>query len=184
MAETLMNQIVNGNWNPNLWHSDRWQVTFSNIPDLPDTSLMKYFDLTVRSVVIPDYNITEVFSDFRGFRIRHPVVEKINADLSQIQVEFKLSEDMKNYLYLFEWMRSMRTGDAVPEDLIRKYTVKNISILILDNQKRNIATLMFTECFLLTLSSLSLEMGGSDEVSFTANFSYEEIKYLTKGITT
>jgi len=184
MIQTLHNQIVDGNWNPNTWHSDRWQVAFSNLPDLPDTSLMKYFDLTVRSVVVPDYNMTEVFSDFRGFRIRHPVVEKVNEDLSQIQIEFKLSEDMKNYLYFFNWMRSMRTGTAVPDDLIRKYTIKNISILILDNQKRNIATLMFTECFLLTLSSLSLEMGGSEEVTFTANFSYQEVLFQTKGITT
>ena len=40
----------------------------------------------------------------------------------------------------------------------------------------------FTEAFLLGLSSISLNMGISDEITFTANFSYEEIKYETKGI--
>jgi hypothetical protein len=129
----------------------------------------------------------EIYSDIMGFRIRHPEAPKKNMDLSQIQIEFKLSEDMLNYIYLFEWMRGLKYGDVTnfnnEEEFFRKYTIKAIVINILDNQKRTIAYWKFSECFLLTLSSLPLEMGTSEEITFTSNFSYEEISYDTKGIT-
>jgi hypothetical protein len=52
----------------------------------------------------------------------------------------------------------------------------------MDNQKRNVAIWRFTEAFLLGLSSLSLNNGVSEEVTFAANFSYQEIFYESKNI--
>ena len=40
--------------------------------------------------------------------------------------------------------------------------------------------MIFTDLFLLNLSSIQLSMGSSDEVTFTCNFSYEEILYELK----
>jgi hypothetical protein len=172
---------------PNVAHSDKWQISFSNLPSLGTIKDMRIYDNFVKSVVLPDYNLGEIFSDIKGFRIRHPLGGcKANEDLSQIQIEFKLSEDMKNYLNFFEWMQALKygqVGDFEEEDFFRKYTIKSINLNILDNQKRTIAVWRFTEAFLLSLSSISLDMGVSEEVSFTTNFSYEEIKYETKDIT-
>jgi len=172
---------------PNLFHNDKWQCNFSNLPSLESKADMRIYDLYVKSVVFPDYNMAEIYSDIKGFRIRHPVGGvNANIDLSQIQVEFKLSEDMKNYIYLFEWMRSLRYGHVeefnAEEEFFRKYNIKSIGINILDNEKRPIAVWRFTNAFLLTLSSLSLDTGVSEEITFTANFSYEEVKYETKSV--
>ena len=40
----------------------------------------------------------------------------------------------------------------------------------------------FTEAFILSLSSLSLNQGSSDEITFTVNCSYEEVIYERKSI--
>jgi len=170
---------------PNLFHNDKWQIQFSNLPTINSYRDMRLYDNYVKSVVLPDYNMGEIYSDFISFRVRHPLNKK-NPDLSQIQIEFKLSEDMLNYIYLFEWMRSIKYGDVedfnTEEEFFRKYNIKAININILDNQKRMIASWKFTECFLITLGSLPLQMGISEEVTFTANFSYEEISYTKYSI--
>lgn len=173
---------------PNTFHNDKWQVSFSNIPSLETIRDMRMYDNYVKSVVFPDYNLGEIFSDIKGFRIRHPLGGvKANEDLSQIQIEFKLSEDMKNYLNLFEWMQALKYGQVgdfnSEEDFFRKYTIKSINLNILDNQKRPIAIWRFTEAFLVTLSSISLDAGISEEIPFSCNFSYEEIFYETKSTT-
>jgi hypothetical protein len=160
---------------PNTFHSAKWQLTFSNIPTVTDNNHLKYFDNYVKSIVVPDYNLTEAFSDFKGERIRHPV-SRINEDMSQIQIEFKLSEDLFNYLYLLEWMQSLRYGQQIPTEMIRKDFITRINVHILDNEKRTVANLGFTDAFLLNLSSFSLDTGTDEEVTFTANFSYYEIK--------
>lgn len=172
---------------PNILHSDRWQLNFSNIPSLETIRDMRIYDSMVKSVTFPDYNMGEIISDMpSGFKIRHPIGPWPNADLSQIQVEFKLSEDMKNYGNLFHWIQSMKYGkvnDFDKEDFFRKYTIKSINLTILDNQKRPVVVWRFTNAFLLSLSSISFNMGISDEIVFTCNFSYEEVFYKTKDTT-
>lgn len=171
-------------FNFNTLHSDRWSVAFSNLPTIDDPRDLVMFDRFVKSLVIPDYNMEEIISygNF-GYQIRHPAIPKANIDLSQVQIEFKLSEDMQNYLKLFGWMKNLKYSEELnPNILVRKNTIKAINLMISDNQKRTIATLSFTQCFLLSLSSLSLEQGSSEEITFTCNFSYEEINYTTESI--
>lgn len=169
---------------PNLFHNDKWIPTFSNIPTVSDNSDMRYYDNYVKSFIVPDYNLDEIYSDGTGgFRIRHPKGGMWpNKDLSQLQIEFKLSEDMLNYLLFFKWMRQIKYGEINDShtDFFRKYTIKKLILSILDNQKRTVANLIFTELFLLNLSSMQLTMGSSEEVVFTCNFSYEEILYELK----
>jgi len=170
---------------PNTFHSDKWVLTFSNIPVITDMSHMKYFQSYVKNLILPDYNMGEIqdIGPF-GFQVRHPIAGmKQNTDLSQLQIEFKLSEDILNYIYFFKWMRDLKYGrldNGNYNGLIRKYTIKSAIISILDNQKRTVANLTFTNLFLLNLSSMALTMGSSEEVTFTCNFSYEEIKFELK----
>lgn len=184
MADIRENNSINF---PNLFHNDKWQISFSNLPTLGTIRDMRIYDNFVKSVTFPDYNMQEIYSDIRGFRIRHPIAGvKANEDLSQLQIEFKLSEDMRNYINLFEWMQGLKYGKVEhfnnEEEYFRKYTIKSINLNILDNQKRTVAVWRFTEAFLLGLSSLSLVNGDSEEVTFTCNFSYQEIFYEPKTV--
>lgn len=167
---------------PNTFHNDKWVLTFSNIPNIDDLNEMKYFQNYIKSLVLPDYNVGNIASvgPF-GYQINHPQAGmKKNTDLSQLQIEFKVSEDFKNYMYLFNWMKELRYGDLEGgsyDGWIRKFTIKRAVLSLLDNQKRTMAKISFSELFLSSLSSIQLLMGSSDEVTFTCIFTYEEIDY-------
>ena len=170
-----------------LFHNDKWQLNFSNLPTINSMRDMKIYDLYVKSLTFPDYIMDQMFSDGRGIQIRHPVGGiKENFNLSPLVIEFKLIEDMSNYLYLFQWMKSLKYGEVenfnTHEEFFRKNTIKSINLSILDNEKRVIAIWRFTQALLLNLSSISLVQGISDEVTFSCNFSYEEILFETKDI--
>jgi len=182
-----MNLANNPSMFPNTAHSDKWTLTFSNMPTLGSMRDMRMYDSYIKSVTIPEYSMGEIISNGMGFNIRHPLGGiKANQDLAQLTVEFKLSEDLQNYSNLFLWMQNLRYGKVenfnTEEEFFRLNTIKSINLNILDNQKRIIALFRFTQAFLLSLSSLSLNNGSSDEILFSCGFSYEEIFYESKNI--
>lgn len=166
---------------PNVLQSDKWVFSFSNIPTLPDMYDMRYFDSYIKSFVLPDYNVETINIDGPfGYTIRHPLGGSYpNKGLSQLQVEFKVSEDMLNYLVMFEWMKKLRYGDTnqSPDQLFRMFDCKAAHLTTLDNQKRETARIKFTRLLPSSLSSLQMTYDQSSELSFTVNFSYEEISY-------
>jgi hypothetical protein len=159
---------------PNLFHSDKFKVEFSNIPSLTNFRELGLYDHFVRSITIPDYNMDIVPSHLKNEVRRFPIA-KANIELSQLQVEFKVDENFENYYNLFTWVQSVRYGQ-VDTNFIARNTVHTININILDNQKRERARLSFTECLLASISSLPLIMGSAEELVFTTQFMYEEIK--------
>jgi len=171
---------------PNRFSGDKWIFTLSNIPIETTMSNMVYFDNYVRNVTIPDYNLEIInIEGPYGFQLKHPLSPKKNQNLSQLQVTYRLSEDFMNYLIMFKWLQELKYGQPTNhnDDLpFRKYAVNQGIIQLLDNQKRVIAHLKFTNMLPVSLSSLSLDMGTSEEKDFTINFSYEEIFYETFGI--
>jgi len=169
---------------PNVMHSDKWKIAFSNIPTLSDMSEMRYFDNYVKSCTLPAYTMGEILSQLpMGIQIRHPLGGmKRNQDLAQLSMTFKVSEDLYNYLILFNWIQQIRYGQIDPrhDDFFRKYTIKRLVISMLDNEKRTVSEMTFTNVFLQDLGALDLNFGSTDELSFSCNFSYEEIFYKTK----
>jgi len=145
---------------------------------------LRYFENFVKSVTLSDYNVDVIRSEFRGYGIRHQVAPEVNRGLSDIQIELKLSEDLLNYLHLYYYMQQIRYGDIDTShtEAFRLYAIKRINIELMDNQKRVIMILYFTNAFLRSLSSISLTMGSSEELVFTTNWSYEECKFETKSI--
>jgi hypothetical protein len=160
---------------PNSAHSNYWKVNFSNIPTVTNVKELEYFHEYVRSITIPDYNIIEEPSPFKGEVIRNPV-SRVNEDLAQIQIDFTASEGYFNYFHFLEWMLRIRNnGVGVDTGYLRDYVIKNIFIELLDNTGRKIGQLEYKDARLLSLSSFSLASGQSEEVFFSCNFSYESI---------
>lgn len=166
------------NISPNLFHGDKWQVVFSNIPSIENLRDMSYYDLYVKSVELPEYTAEFVPSMFKGSTVWNPISQD-NDNLPDFMIEFKLSENMDNWFNLYQWMQSIRYRQpdtaAVQSDVLRKNTVKTIEVLLLDNQKRAKRKMVFTECFLSSISSLPLVFGSSDEVTFQTIWKYQEI---------
>ena len=173
------------NFNINTFHSDSWNCNFSNVPSLSGQADLAQFDNFVKSIALPDYNMGEITSRFQTYMIRHPAVPLVNTNLNQILIEFKVNEDMSNYLNIFEYMRQLKYGElsnSYLEELIRKYTIKSVILSLNDNQKRLIAQMRFTEVFILLLSSLALTTGSAEELTFSIGCSYEELLYERKSI--
>lgn len=164
---------------PNTFRSSSWSLVFSNLPSIDNFKDMRYFHNMAKSITIPDYNMNVFYSDVEGWTIRHPEAPKPNKDLGTIQITFKMAEDMKNYFVLLDLMRQIKYGQIqdAPSAILREYTIKEISVFLLDNQARHVAKLGFTNAFLTSLSTINLDMGSASEVDFTCNFSYEELIY-------
>ena len=156
---------------PNTAHSGGWKVIFSNLPLLPKTTDMKLFEGYIKSVILPDYNLEEYQSGFKGETTRYPI-SRVNENLSQFQIDFILSEDKMNYFYLLQWMMSKRYGQTLEN-------INRITIELLDNQRRTIGKMHYTEASLVFLSSIPLDSGVDDEITLTTNFSYEEVCFET-----
>jgi surface protein len=165
---TLMTEMFRNNqvFNRNI---SSWRV--DNVTNMRN---MAVYDNYVKSVTLPDYNLDLTDSTFRGQRILQPVSQK-NMNLSPLTVTFRTDENQINYHNLWTWLISIKYGQ-ISGDILRNENIKRIDCSLLDNQKRPIRNFYFTNCFLTSLSSLVLQSGTSEEVDFTANFSYEEIK--------
>lgn len=166
----------------NVLHSDKWQVMFSNLPGDDNPNHYKYFENYVRSFEVPGYNLGLIDSIYPGgYRLKHPVTRP-NTDLTTISLSFVLSEDFMNYFIMWNWVNHIKYGDAETDEAIRKYYIKSININVLDNEKRTVGEVKFTNCFMTNLGSLSLTQGTSENIQFTADFSYEEVEINLKSI--
>jgi len=181
-----MNNINQMN-NINTFHTDKWQISLSNLPTLSSVKDMYMYDNFVKTFTLPDYTMGEIISNVRGYNIHHPLGGiKMNDSLSPIMIEYKLIENMLNYINMFEYMKAMKYGDTskfnTEEEYFRKNTVKSINLTMMDNQKRPIAIWRFKDALLTNLSSISLTQGSAEEVTFSTTFSYHEIEYETISI--
>lgn len=173
---------------PNTFKGDKFSVVFSNLPSIKDFKDFRYFTNYIKTITIPEMNMNIINTYYQGTIIRHPEAPRLNIDLAQLQISFRLSEDMLNYLMILDWIRQIKYGDlrntdnSIPDQLINKYCMKSLDINMLDNHKRQIATLSFLNCFATMISSIPLEFGDSSEIIFSVNMSYSEMVYKTMKI--
>jgi hypothetical protein len=161
----------------NTWHSDLWIINFSNIPTVVDIADLQVFESYVKSISFPEYSVENDEQQFNGFKILTPIATKANTNLTLLQIEFKISENFKNYTYLFQWIYNIRHG-LVNTELLRKYWIESININIMDNMKRIIGRFELSHCFISNLSSFGPSYGVAEEVSFMATFNYEKIDWI------
>ena len=169
---------------PNMFHNDSWSVIFSNIPNAsPETKVdMRLFDLYVKSFALPDLQLDTANTEFKEGSVRQ-VMSKANDNLQMMSIEFKVSEDMRNYFILYQYLMATRYGKILDkEKWLRNNVVKNIKLKCLDNQKREIGGIIFTNAIITSVGSLSLQMGSSEPVTFSVTFFYEEAQLYTKEI--
>ena len=173
-----MSKINNAN-------SDKFKMVFSNIP-IPATRTrppdLEVFNNYVKSVTLPDYSLETLESRFQGATVRYPS-SQFNDNLSQITIEFFVDEDMENYKAFFDWIDQIRRGcNAKGESTLLDSNIKQMKVLVLDNENRRTNTLTFKDCWLLSMSALSLIFGSSEQLQFSCTFSFDvfEIESTTE----
>lgn len=162
----------------NTYHNSKWKLTLSNIPTISKyRDLIGMYENFIKSITIPDYNIEMLFSDFKHDRRRNPN-SRYNDNLTPIILEFKLNEDLTNYINLVEFMQQLRYGE-IDTNTLKESVIKSLNIIFLDNQRRDTYKIYFTNCFIESLSSLPLTMGEDSEITFTVTMTYDDMLFAT-----
>jgi len=162
----------------NIFHSSKWKFKFSNVPTVTENLDLNIYDNYVKKLTIPSVNIDTIESVYKGNAIHHPL-QRANLDLDPISIEFTADEDLQNYFYLFDWAQKLKYGQNTTAENIRDLSIGYIHVILLDNEKREKRRLSFSHAICKSLSSLSLDMGSDEEVTFTATFVYQEISTAT-----
>lgn len=168
----------------NLWHSDLWQLSFSNIPGVDSPEELYLFERFAKSLNFPEYGIDMDDTDaFMGYKRPQVIAHDINRTLTLLQIEFKIAENFQNYIYLFHWLQRLKYGQEVVGNA-RDFVCKEISLFILDNVKRKTGRFKFTNCNLVNLTAIPMSYGSGEEVTFQGNFAYQEILWVPEDIPT
>lgn len=166
---------------PNIAHSDKWRLLFSNIPGYvpnveSNTDNMSLYDLFVKGVTFPAYTLELVQSNLGAYQINHPISKK-NDNLGTVDVTFKLSEGMLNYYYIVKWIQELREGiNSDKEKWFRLNVIKEMKLFFMDNMKRDVFKYIFEKCYITDVGSLSLTNGSDVELEFTVSISYENFR--------
>lgn len=166
----------------NVFNSDNFSVVFSNIP-IPETSVirpsLRTFNNFVKAIVLPDYNLEILESTF-GNIVRKNPVSRINNDFTQISIDFRCDEDLTNYMTFYTWIKELREGRPTKDSggKLHKSNIAAIQVSIKDNEKRERQRMRFSECQIISLSSLVLSYGINDEVTFTVTMNYNNFEII------
>lgn len=163
---------------PNVAHSDKFSVTFSNIPGYvpknTNSDNMNLYDLYVKDLTFPGITVDYIQSDFRNYHVNHPS-SKSNDNMRELNITFKMSEGLLNYYYLYKWMKGLREAKNLDgEKWFRLNTIKEVNISFLDNSKRQKFKYKLSNCFISDLSSVNLTNGIDEELSFNITIIYED----------
>ena len=167
---------------PNTLQQDKFTMAFSNMPSLENNKQLdtKMYDEYIKSIVLPDMSLEVVNSDFMNDSYKLPN-SRANDTLSDVTMEFFVSEDLTNYYNIFNLIKQLRYGMKNPSvDYLRNNTIKAIDIFILNNENENIAKMRFTEALPISVGQLSFDMGNSEDIIFPVSFMYEEVKLFSK----
>lgn len=169
---------------PNTFHGDKWRTVISNIPGISNSKNLKYFNNYIKSITLPEYSVgSYAIPQPPGFMVLNTPMGGVdlNRGLGDFTIEFVLSEDFYNYSRLWQWIYQYRSGqlsETKTSNIYKDYNMKCFTVYLLDNQRRDILEMNFHEVFCLSVSTLSLVQGSCNELTFNANFKYNEIELI------
>ncbi len=157
----------------NLWHSNNWTLTISNIPTVTKQEDLYMFERNAKSITVPEYGIEYDNYEFLGYRINLPIAPKVNDNNGILPLEIIVDSKLKNYRALLTWIKNIKERNAPSP--VKRYYSDLFSLSLKDNSKNEVLVYKFINVFPISVSPLPLNMGIADETSFTANFIYERI---------
>jgi hypothetical protein len=124
------------------------------------------FNYFVQSVSLPSINMSGVDTPFRNYS---GVMTSNRVDYDPLTFTYVLSEDFENYLFLHNWMIEIRDNDSLSKQF------RDITLHILNNNKLTNLTVVFYNCFPVSLADINLESAvtDTDPLTTTATFRYQ-----------
>lgn len=133
-------------------------------------------EFLVQSVTIPDVESSSVSVPTPLSKFYE---QQDTLDYSDLSMKFVIDEDMKNYVEVFDWLRSLSPAERSQQFGELKQseygTESDISIIITDSNKNPKINFTFLKCFPTSLSSFELNLVAEsvDVVTATVTFRYD-----------
>ena len=131
------------------------------------------YDYFVQTTNIPSISVSPAPAPYKNRRTKFPGE---TVDYSPLNFTFIVSEDLKNYLYIHDWLLKTRNEDDKDE------WFKDITIHSLTNNKRVNVDVVFRGCFPTSLSDITFEsnVSDTDPVVVSATFEYEYFEIVPR----
>lgn len=160
--------------NLNLGRNNKFGLVFSNFPTIAQSDIRELIEAFVHSLNIPSYTLEFIQSHYKGSVILQPISQK-NDGLESFSITMGVDSNFKNYFVCQRYIQATRYGQ-IPQDKINTYNIKSIDLIYNDNNNQPAKILTFTDVFIESISSLSLEFGDADTPTFDLTFRYNEIQ--------
>ena len=140
-------------------------LTHNYIINIGGSNPVSYF---ARSVTLPGWDVAAIDTPFNTHRMAMPSNSRTRDVLV---VEMILSEKLSNYKEIRKWGKTALRGAG---DITE--CMKDVTVVMLDSNKKPIDDIKYNGCYPCTISNLTLESGIVDTMpqTFTVTFMYEE----------
>jgi hypothetical protein len=104
------------------------------------------------------------------------IINPGNIEYGDLNITFKVGEDMSDYLEIFNWMTELGHPDSLAQYSRSFY---DATVLIMDSAKRPKISVRFTDCIPVGLSPVSLDstLEGVQYLNATATFRFQRFFY-------
>lgn len=137
----------------------------------------KYSDLELNLTrfSIPQCEIASMSYAFKGYSVQRPA-GVIAPDTKQINFEYIIDADWRNYRALYLWTSCVGKLNPVSSDSVVEqtgYNTLDCRIWLLNQYKKRVMDLVFKGCWIQLFNELSLDYSQSGEIHHSFTMSYD-----------
>ena len=143
--------------NTNISYNTNFKLVFSQAPEV---------DFFIQSLSMPSVALGEVQTPYKSYDGYTPGNQIVYEPLN---LSMLLSEDMSNYFYILDWLDKCAKKNKLRDQY------KDISLLILNNNKLNNREIVFQSAFPTSITELSLgsNVGDITPTTFSVTIRYQ-----------
>ena len=141
---------------------------------------------------IPEISLGDIAKPTRGF-VTVPL--EGNIQYSELNIDFIVDEDLRNYMELHNWIRALGTPDTIQErrdwvnsnsDVIgtQDFKVSDGTLQVLNNNNITNFDVVFKDMFPTNLSTLDFNVTSTDNEFMTASVTFKYLLYEIRNVNT
>ena len=141
---------------------------------------------------IPEITLGDIAIPTRGF-VSVPL--EGNIQYSELNIDFIVDEDLRNYMELHNWIRALGTPDTIQErrdwvnnnsDVIgsQDFKVSDGTLQVLNNNNITNFDVVFKDMFPTNLSTLDFNVTSTDNEFMTASVTFKYLLYEIRNVNT
>lgn len=129
------------------------------------------FDYFIQNAELPSVSLSSIetpWQNFGGFMPDNKIV------YDPLNISFLLAEDMKNYLFIFDWLKRVSDKGRLKDQF------RDVTLHILSNNKTTNQAIKFVNSFPTNISQVSFDSGSGDAspIIVQATIAYQFFEFI------